>query len=299
MSAQQNPNWRHFYQDAWAARAMFVRSQIDAGETNPYRIIKLLHAHERRYRIVANEDGVYYERHPFPKEVSSLPACVPAFRQSSFRGQPITVPFHATDNLHNFIIDYIAERGPFDAVIELGCGYGRNLFEMFYGGGPRDVRYFGGELTESGVQAAREIAALAPEMDATFFRFDYLDPDFSALPRFDRALVFTVHSIEQVYRIDAGLFGAIAGVANHVTGLHLEPFGFQVADLGPVTRAHSAMMTEKKWNLNFAEALLRARDESVITLKFLATELFLPTDPDNPTSLAIWESGTPASAPAV
>lgn len=279
-------------------RAAFMRSLIEAGETNPYRIIHLLYAHERRYRAIKCDGGVQYQRHPVPTDPSEAPAGTPATRPTSFRGQPLMVPYHTTDNLHDFIIDFIAEHGPFDCIVELGCGYGRNLFEIFYGGGPRHARYFGGELTESGVGVARDLAALAPEMDATFFHFDYLDPDLAAVPRFGRTLVFTVHSIEQVNMIDARLFGVIAGVAREVTCIHLEPFGFQFADLGPVTKLHRAMMERNHWNLNFGEALLRAQDEQAIRVKFVATELFLPADFENPTSLAIWESGAPADAVA-
>lgn len=293
MIAQQNSAWRQFYEDAWAARAAFLRSKIAAGENNPYRLVKLLQAHERKHQIVHDGEHYRYERLPFPKEVRDCPGGVPVLRHSSFRGQPIAVPYHATDNLHNFIVDFIDESGPFDCIVELGCGYGRNLFEIFYNGGPRQARYFGGELTESGVALAQELAALAPEMDATFFRFDYLNPDFSALPRVDRALVFTMHSIEQVRRIEPSLFDAIAGAARHVTCIHLEPFGFQLADLGPMSKKHREFMVENDWNLNFGEALVRARDEFAINIKYVATEIYLPMHAENPTSLAIWERGTP------
>lgn len=49
MSGHQLPGWRSFYEAAWAHRAEFMRSKIREGELDPYRIIKLLEAHERRY----------------------------------------------------------------------------------------------------------------------------------------------------------------------------------------------------------------------------------------------------------
>lgn len=294
MTADQDEKWRGFYEQAWAARAVFMRALIAGGETNPYRIIKLLEAHQRKFRVVGNGTSSRWEKQPWPAQLGETPAGTPAFRMTSFRGNLMLVPFYASDNLHNFIVDYIAETGPYDGIVELGCGYGRNLFEIFFNGGPRDLPYFGGELTESGVAVARELAALEPRMNATFFRFDHLEPDLSAVPPMDRALVMTVHSIEQVKHIDPEFFLAISGIARDVNCLHLEPFGYQVADLGSASQAHRNFMIENGWNQNFASALAEATRRYGFKTSFMATELFLPDNADNPTSLAIWHSNRPA-----
>jgi hypothetical protein len=153
------------------------------------------------------------------------------------------------------------------------------------------VSYFGGELTESGVAIAAELAALEPRLDATFFRFDHLRPDLGAVPRTTRALVFTMHSLEQVKRIAPEFFLAISTVAREVTGLHFEPLRFQLSNLGPASQAHRDMMIANGWNQNFAAALSQAAQRYGFTTSFIATEMFLPTNAENPTSLAIWHSG--------
>lgn len=290
MTGEQGELWRAFYEQAWAARATFMRALMAAGETNPYRIIRLLEAHQRKHRIVGT--SARWEKQPWPTQLEKTPAGMPAWRLTSFRGKMMLVPFHASDNLHNFVVDYIAETGPYDCIIELGCGYGRNLFDIFLGGGPRDVPYFGGELTESGVAIAKELAALEPRMDATFFRFDHLQPDISAVPRKNRALVFTIHSVEQVKLIAPEFFLAIAGVAREVNCLHFEPFGFQVGDLGPASQAHRELMVANGWNQNFAAALTQAAQRFGFTTSFIGTEMFLPMQAENPTSLAIWHSNS-------
>jgi hypothetical protein len=295
-STKQNPYFRGYYESRWAARAEFMRFHIRAGESNAYRIIKKLEAHERKFILSDTDRGLKWLPLGYPEHIKALPGGVPAFRISSIRGKAITVPFHATDNLHDYIVDYIDQTGPYDCIVELGCGYGRRLFEIFYSGGPRDIPYFGGELTASGVAIAGEIAALQPDMQTNFFRFDYLKPDLSAIPRVERALVYTVHSIEQVTRIAPELFRVIAGIARHVTCIHLEPFGFQVKDQGPVTQAQRRLMLETGWNLNFAEALFQARDQFGLKVDFLETEIFLPQNPDSPTSIAIWSSSAKAAA---
>jgi hypothetical protein len=143
-----------------------------------------------------------------------------------------------------------------DCIVELGCGYGRNLVELFFNGGPK-IPYFGGELTETGRAIGDALASLSKEQTLSFHPFDHVSPDLSWMPRCNRALIYTVHSIEQVYKIDTTFFECIAGSAEHVTGLHLEPFGFQVnPDLDDVTTIQS--------------------------------EQFYPEDPLNPTSVTIW-----------
>src|SRR5579863_3225326 len=199
----QKPEWRQYYEMAWETRARYLRELIRAGETNIPRLLHRLDALQRKYRV---EGGSQFRRHPWRDDIEMSPAGVPFLRPTTLRGNKIAVPFHATDGGASFIVDYIDEQGPFAAVIELGCGYGRNLFDIYYAGGPKQARYYGGDLTASGVTLGREIAALDPAIDATFFRFDYLAPSLAALPRVDRALVFTCHSIEQVQRIDPELF---------------------------------------------------------------------------------------------
>jgi hypothetical protein len=291
VNASQVPAWREFYEAAWAHRAEYMRSRIREGECDPYRIIKLLEAFERKYGFtLRNGEGIVERREWSEDMFGRTPAGVPVLRGTSLRGQPQRVPFHAKDNLHDFIVDYIDENGPYDCILEVGCGYGRALFEIFYCGGPSNVPYFGGELTESGVAMATELAALRPDLPFTFFRFDYLKPDLDALPKFDRALVYTMHSIEQVGSIDPGLFGTLAGVAKRVDGLHFEPFGFQIAETGPVTGQHRAFMEKHGWNQNFAIALAQAMSRYGLTSDFTLAEQFLPSDWQNPTSLVIWKS---------
>jgi hypothetical protein len=130
LDPEQYGYWRDFYEQAWAVRAAFVHAMIDAGETNPYRILKRLEAHERKFEVkrTSPEETNYRRLH---ENHANGPGGLPPFRKTTIRGQVIEVNFHASGNLQNFIIDYIAKAGPYDAIIELGCGYGRNLFEIF------------------------------------------------------------------------------------------------------------------------------------------------------------------------
>ena len=269
-------------------RAKMIHTMIEEGERNPYRLIKRLENYERLYFPYKREDGSMYWTKK-KRSGETIPGQTPAFRNFSFRGNIIPLPYHTTANLHRFLLDFIAATGPYDCIIELGCGYGRNIFELWYEGGPAEAPYFGGEFTRSGVELARELAALEPSLNATFFPFDHTAPDFSSVPYTRRALVFTMHSLEQVRLISTSWFQKTASVAADVTCVHLEPFGFQLQDLGASTQLHRQCAAKRGWNQNFVQTVLAARDAGIITPQYLGTELFI-SEPENPTSLAVWRA---------
>jgi hypothetical protein len=121
------------------------------------------------------------------------------------------------------------------AVVELGCGWGRNLF-MLYNLLAHDrpsLMFFGGELSDTGLAAARRVAALEPsETRISFYGFDYLAPDLSFLSGHQKVTFFTCHSVEQVGTIGTKLFEEMLGAVPHVRCVHGEPVGWQFnADL--------------------------------------------------------------------
>lgn len=287
-SAEQNVSMREFYEGAWSARWQWMKALIDKGARHPLTVIRNFQAFERRYQMDNEGDELVWAfAHRHEKEL--LPSGTPAFRQSSLRGQLTNIPFHVEDQCPAFLVDFIAAQGPFDLVVELGCGYGRNLFNIAYSGVPFGTRFAGGELTSSGVTAATAIAALDPGLDITFHHFDYLEPDLGWIKPGKRCLVFTCHSIEQVHRIDRRPIEAICGLGDSVIAVHMEPFGFQAQPgLGPVTARQKSLYEEKRWNLNLVQVLQDCAKDGLIGLDFMATEIFLPADALNPTSVAIW-----------
>jgi hypothetical protein len=299
--ASQQDYWRKFYEYQWGARRDFLANLIKDGEKSGFRAIKLLEAVERKnifmQKTLMYENGdielisaglnssvSYYEGK------DALPCGTPAFKKSSLRGHELFIPYHAKTEYLDFLIDFIDARGPFDAIVELGCGFAHNLIGLHYHGGPTGIPYRGGEITDSGRDLAMMLAKLEPEIDLAIFPFDHLRPDLSSLPKVERLFVFTSHTIEQVEAIDLRLIETIAQAAPSVCVVHLEPFGFQAANLGPVSQAHAEMMEKNKWNRNLYAVLREAEAKGMIKLDFVATEIFLPTNPKNPTSLAVWRN---------
>jgi hypothetical protein len=299
--ASQLDYWRKYYESQWGMRRDFLMDMIADGEKSGFRAIKRLEAFERKNVFLQQNafsadgeikfTGKVDRGNSYSESKDALPCGTPAFKKSSLRGHELFIPYHAKTEYLDFLVDFIDARGPFDAIVELGCGFAHNLIGLYHHGGPPGIPYLGGEMTESGRELAGMLAKLEPDIDLTVFPFDHLSPDLSALPKVERLFVFTSHTIEQVETIDLRLIEVIANAAPSVTVVHLEPFGFQAADMGPVSQVHAKWIKDNSWNRNLFSVLREADAKNLIRLNFVATEIFLPTDPYNPTSLAVWKAG--------
>ena len=209
------------------------------------------------------------------------------YSKRGFNGNIIILPKHTSYNFITLLIDLIDATGPYDAIIELGCGYGRNLFEIFYGGGPREAKYIGGEFTKSGVEIAQKLAKKAPKMKTEFFHFNHLEPKLPFKKPFKRAFVFTCHSIEQVMQINENWFDEVVKAGEFVRGAHLEPFGFQLKNSGPLSDMHKDFMIQNSWNINFAEVLRQAVERKIVKDEQIFLEMGVTPD-INVGSLAVW-----------
>lgn len=106
-----------------------------------------------------------------------------------------------------------------DTLIELGSGWGRNLFYLYthslYGKG------IGGELTTEGIDSANVIASHY-QLPITFYKFDYNKPSKFFLSKMKGAAVLTQNSIEQIPNIKASTLLKIAQACPKVV-CHFEP----------------------------------------------------------------------------
>ena len=283
----QSEEWRLRYLALWAERARIAYGMIADGETDPMRIIQMLEHLGRHFTLGFNTAGTVWIRNKSdPKTL--LPSGIPAFRKASFNGQSIQVSAYTYANIPYFLADFFREQGPFDAVVELGCGFGQNLFRLNAAGLPRSLRYFGGELTESGVTLGRDLARLDPRIRVQFFPFDHLAPDLSAVTGVENPLVFTCHSLEQVTEVPQAFFAAVAGLAPRVTCVHLEPFGFQIRSVSLAAQEHRRHFEKEGWNLNLHAAAEAAEQAGIIKRTVLIPDIFLSTDGVNVTSLMVW-----------
>ena len=287
--AFQLPHWQDFYEKAWAFRAKFLESQLQSG-ANALQAIKELEKKERGYTLGVNDttgEVLYMKKEISDDEPHIKDTNIALYSKRGFNGNIIILPKHTSYNFTTLLIDLIDATGPYDAIIELGCGYGRNLFEIFYGGGPREAKYIGGEFTKSGVEIAQKLAKKAPKMKTEFFHFNHLEPKLPFKKPFKRAFVFTCHSIEQVMQINENWFDEVVKAGEFVRGAHIEPFGFQLKNSGPLSDMHKDFMIQNSWNINFAEVLRQALERKIIKDEQIFLEMGVTPDV-NVGSLAFW-----------
>ena len=287
--AFQLPHWQDFYEKAWAFRAKFLESELESG-ANALQAIKELEKKERGYTLGVNDttgEVLYMKKEISDDEPHIKDTNIALYSKRGFNGNIIILPKHTSYNFRTLLIDLIDATGPYDAIIELGCGYGRNLFEIFYGGGPREAKYIGGEFTKSGVEIAQKLAKKAPKMKTEFFHFNHLEPKLPFKKPFKRAFVFTCHSIEQVMQINENWFDEVVKAGEFVRGAHLEPFGFQLKNSGPLSDMHKDFMIQNSWNINFAEVLRQAVERKIIKDEQIFLEMGVTPDV-NVGSLAFW-----------
>ena len=287
--AFQLPHWQDFYEKAWAFRAKFLESELQSG-ANALQAIKELEKKERGYTLGVNDttgEVLYMKKEISDDEPHIKDTNIALYSKRGFNGNIIILPKHTSYDFTTLLIDLIDATGPYDAIIELGCGYGRNLFEIFYGGGPREAKYIGGEFTKSGIEIAQKLAKKAPKMKTEFFHFNHLEPKLPFKKPFKRAFVFTCHSIEQVMQINENWFDEVVKAGEFVRGAHLEPFGFQLKNSGPLSDMHKDFMIQNSWNINFAEVLRQAVERKIIKDEQIFLEMGVTPDV-NVGSLAFW-----------
>ena len=287
--AFQLPHWQDFYEKAWAFRAKFLESQLQSG-ANALQAIKVLEKKERGYTLGVNDttgEVLYMKKEISDDEPHIKDTNIALYSKRGFNGNIIILPKHTSYDFTTLLIDLIDATGPYDAIIELGCGYGGNLFNIFYGGGPREAKYIGGEFTKSGVEIAQKLAKKAPKMKTEFFHFNHLEPKLPFKKPFKRAFVFTCHSIEQVMQINENWFDEVVKAGEFVRGAHLEPFGFQLKNSGPLSDMHKDFMIQNSWNINFAEVLRQAVERKIVKDEQIFLEMGVTPD-TNVGSLAFW-----------
>jgi len=149
----------------------------------------------------------------------------PLYYPNIVNGQYTLSPVSPIRYLSQFI------RSDTTAVMELGSGWGSNLFQLYLvRGATRSKRtiYYGGEYTREGQICSKFIATRDEHLKFRAFNFDFRAPDVTFLCRQKgHILLFTNHSIEQVDEINPDLFDQLREIANDVTVVHFEPIGWQ------------------------------------------------------------------------
>lgn len=189
----------------------------------------------------------------------------------------------------DLVVDACSERT--DLVIELGSGWGWHVLGAWLAGGPRDALYVGAELTAAGREASERLAGLDEDLRFASHAFDYHDPSsLHGLGAFEDAVVFSVHSVEQIPRLHPRMPAAIAGIAASVRCLHFEPVGWQASE-APSAGTSRAYAEHHDYNRDLLEVLRAEEAAGGLRIEAIEPDV-LGLNPDNATTLVRWSAGT-------
>ena len=113
------------------------------------------------------------------------------------------------------------------AVIEMGCGWGRNLAGAALDIARRDITFVGLEPSESGRQCTEGLLSKDATIQFRTGHFDFYNADFSLIEDFDDIVIFSCAAIEQVTLLDPKFIDQVLGIADKVTLIFYEPIGWQ------------------------------------------------------------------------
>ena len=280
-----------YHEHLWGYRLGLAKDAIEKGETHPLRITKQLLSSYRLNPVTLNDDGSVTpaeETSNNPYDFPLLPTGLPAFRPMWVRSQPGIAPYY--QSAVDLLVDFLAQN-EFEAVVELGSGYGQNLIELYYHGGPKGIPYYAGEYTESGVELAAQLFSLIDDEAFVSFPFDIEAPDLSAVKERKKIFIFTRHALEQVEKIPEDFFATLASHAKEVTCVHFEPFGFQLKESDSEAHdTHRQYTAQRGFNTNMVEVLVESEKTGAIAIKYIGGDVLGGLDIPYQTSIAIWES---------
>ena len=198
-----------------------------------------------------------------------------------------------------------------EVVVELGSGWGRNLFNVYLRCRRGDLRFVACEPADAGRRATELLCALEDGIPFAVHPFTYMEPDLSFLEGGPNVLFFTSHSIEQVTLLDPRLFDLMLERTGHCTCVHAEPIGWQ-RHTPLAARAREIVATgtipddklsfddedfaenaalyswQRGYNIDLLSIIDRYRKAGKITVKRLEYD-FWGANPFIPATLVVWE----------
>ncbi len=181
-------------------------------------------------------------------------------------------------------------------IVELGSGYSKNLFRIWFNGGPVEANYIGGEYTEAGRRCGGFLASLEPRIRYRSVPFDYYAPVFTDFEPNAKTFAFSCYSVEQVPEIDRRVFDALLAIPGLHRVVHIEPVGWQRRSWNVPFTAEWLLRREMRqsaialrYNINLLSVVESLERDGMIAVKRPIKFDFLAHRPDFPGSVIVWE----------
>lgn len=284
------------YEKVWETAYEQCKEIIDQGETDLSRIVTRI---RKQYRFKNTSESLrkkYIEDETSRKKTGYIvDRQLLSFYSINTKYQPLMLePLKIVP-----IIDSCPEG--VERIIELGSGWGRNLFKVWLNGGPKDATYLALDITKTGAKIADTITTATKNIDLRTHYFDYNNPDFSFLTDYKKTVVFTNHSIEQIPFVKKELFEKILEIPGFLRCIHFEPVGFQIPGDSwlAVPRDISIMSRVDKLCANYAESsnlnrnfykTLRELEVNAKVLVRTVRKHYYSGRLENASSLIIWDN---------
>ena len=286
--------WRTFYEKAGRHDLAKFEQILAAGETDPLRAIRLYQAWQESIRRAYDPDTDTFSFTPqvYDESIPRLPTGRPVYFRSSMLGEEIKLPYYMRRDVARFVLDFIAFNNlNVDTIVELGSGYGANLFELHYAGCPRGIELHSAEPAPDLRRVTDLLVTLDPAVRIATHPFDFRDPDLGFLTGRDSILFFTHMSVMFVPEIGEAAFLAMMATAPRVTCIHLEPVGWQLAaGQYAASVGQRQVALQKMFNQDLIPVLQGLHNAGRLQVTGIYKDVMCDRDRAHTLSVAVWQS---------
>jgi len=195
-----------------------------------------------------------------------------------------------TNEYYNYRLKILQEvleqyAGDESELVELGCGYGANLFSLALSG--RWASLSGFDISKNGISAGREAARHFGLPNVSFDHLDITDPDDPNYPRIKGKTVYTYYCLEQLKRsTHAVIENIIRAGARRV--IHIEPTFELLRMWHPVDLTTFFYVKKQDYQDNLVTTLKDFEKRGLVRIVDLKRLYYAPTHRNDPT-LICWE----------
>ena len=122
----------------------------------------------------------------------------------------------------------------YDLIIELGSGWGRNIFYYINKYNLENTKIISGEYTEEGCEAQKYIKNnfyKTNNLDIYYFDYNNSNDFFMNIEKkYNNILVLTFWSIEQITYLNDNFFNNLLNMGGNIKCIHIEPIGWQISE---------------------------------------------------------------------
>lgn len=243
------------WEGAWGAFGQSLNPLLSSGQEDICRLIHLIDQHVNDDDITRSVQDKFAEPYDIPSDDDGKPLLMAYVINGRYVMAPPSV--RSDTVLADLVIRQVTDDTK--VIVELGCGWGRNLFRIYCRLPGNPIVYIACELTDTGRSAVERIAKTDKRMTCFPQAFDYRNPDLSFIKGKPDAVFFTSHSIEQITVLGEEIFDAILAATGRCRCVHLEPVGWQRdSDLKQWVISGGAEKTEKNYDVGEENVLKNA-----------------------------------------